>query len=741
MVETEAGEGEGEVEDDLPLIDEDATNAWDRYKALIIPGIFRWKRVMDEERRIAGDKRPRKPLLFLLCADRAEADEIANFLQYGEAFAKKSNEELVGRPLVGFQHPQLGEAPLFVSTGPDGQPRSEVIQVHIGEQEMNTEEGWKRTRDLVNAVDQDQIEVRGPDGAVHTVDNPITVIVSVMMLKEGWDVRNVKVIVPLRSCASRTLTEQTLGRGLRRMNRPDMADNGAVDGDVKDELYVLRHPSFERVIREINDLVEQRTSAQINEGGEPQFAPVPVQPEAALREAHAVSWVRVEGVREVEVRWRDSFRVEQLPRGAKLPWRDQFDSRLIETTLEQDGVQRPGERIEVGAKLAYHTYNRLLDQLYVEPLSKALHAGRSHLTALRSVVKDTLEKRTFALPAGLPLSLDGAVASEDGWIAIANLVRPEIREHVMGLLREPLREAMAGPRTAREPVLREERSDQRAGYTARAEHLVKGLKRSSFTAAAVDNADEQRVVALLERCPDVVAWVHNHRSGLGWFLPYEVNGEPHRYYPDFVARVALKPSEPSVIHNVILEMKGRMDALDAAKAAAGAQHAQTLSEAMQEPWQYLLLREDDRAGITDLSWWEGQSAPTFAGLLRHVEPIGDAAGLGFRLLTNRAIDGAVLRGVDEAGWLSGDALRALGGRSPGDGPALPSADPDRLLLRAEALVAAGQLRRALRAPAEGADDEAPGKLAELLARLERGEALSPEELALQVGYRHGEGRA
>ena len=50
-------------------------------------------------------------------------------------------------------------------------------------------------------------------------DSPWKAIVSVMMLKEGWDVRNVTTIVGLRAYAARSniLPEQTLGRGLRRM--------------------------------------------------------------------------------------------------------------------------------------------------------------------------------------------------------------------------------------------------------------------------------------------------------------------------------------------------------------------------------------------------------------------------------------------------------------------------------------------------------------------------------------------
>ena len=35
------------------------------------------------------------------------------------------------------------------------------------------------------------------------------------MLKEGWDVTNLYTIVPLRAANSRTLVEQSIGRGLR----------------------------------------------------------------------------------------------------------------------------------------------------------------------------------------------------------------------------------------------------------------------------------------------------------------------------------------------------------------------------------------------------------------------------------------------------------------------------------------------------------------------------------------------
>ena len=61
--------------------------------------------------------------------------------------------------------------------------------------------------------------MREQSNEIDTWKSPFKAIVSVLMLKEGWDVRNVTTIVGLRAYAAKSniLPEQTLGRGLRRM--------------------------------------------------------------------------------------------------------------------------------------------------------------------------------------------------------------------------------------------------------------------------------------------------------------------------------------------------------------------------------------------------------------------------------------------------------------------------------------------------------------------------------------------
>ena len=75
-------------------------------------------------------------------------------------------------------------------------------------------------------------KLRKQANEIDDMSSPYKVIVSVMMLKEGWDVRNVTTIVGLRpySAKSNILPEQTLGRGLRKMYDNEMQEFVSVIG-------------------------------------------------------------------------------------------------------------------------------------------------------------------------------------------------------------------------------------------------------------------------------------------------------------------------------------------------------------------------------------------------------------------------------------------------------------------------------------------------------------------------------
>ena len=82
-------------------------------------------------------------------------------------------------------------------------------------------------------------------------DNPHRIVVSVGMLKEGWDVKNVFVIASLRASVSELLTEQTLGRGLR------LPFGRYTDVEILDTLEVLGHERYEALLKKADVLNEQ----------------------------------------------------------------------------------------------------------------------------------------------------------------------------------------------------------------------------------------------------------------------------------------------------------------------------------------------------------------------------------------------------------------------------------------------------------------------------------------------------
>ena len=95
------------------------------------------------------------------------------------------------------QHPALKDAVLVIHTNKSG----DISEAKSSKKQAELE----KLRKQANAID--------------SPESPYKAIVSVLMLKEGWDVKNVTTIVGLRAYSAKPniLPEQTLGRGLRLM--------------------------------------------------------------------------------------------------------------------------------------------------------------------------------------------------------------------------------------------------------------------------------------------------------------------------------------------------------------------------------------------------------------------------------------------------------------------------------------------------------------------------------------------
>ncbi len=108
----------------------------------------------------------------------------------------------------------------------DGQYKGKVIEVHS---QQKGEEKDENVQLLLGVEDP---------------ENPTEIVIHVNMLKEGWDVTNLYTIVPLRAANSKTLVEQSIGRGLRL---PYGKRTGVPAVDC---LNIVSHDKFQAIIDE-----------------------------------------------------------------------------------------------------------------------------------------------------------------------------------------------------------------------------------------------------------------------------------------------------------------------------------------------------------------------------------------------------------------------------------------------------------------------------------------------------------
>ncbi len=111
----------------------------------------------------------------------------------------------------------------------DGRYRGRVITVHSNQ---SGEEKDETVQQLLSVEDP---------------ENPTEIVIHVNMLKEGWDVTNLYTIVPLRAANSRTLVEQSVGRGLRL---PYGKRTGV---KAVDRLNIVSHDRFDEIVNAAND--------------------------------------------------------------------------------------------------------------------------------------------------------------------------------------------------------------------------------------------------------------------------------------------------------------------------------------------------------------------------------------------------------------------------------------------------------------------------------------------------------
>ncbi len=215
-----------------------ANAAW-KYDTHLRLGYNRWKAATEEWSRVG-----KKALLFVMCNSTQEADEITRRLNDDPEVFPLLKERTINL------HTNLKGRVVMKGSGDERQA------VFVEKEGDITDEDLKALRKLSRELDSG--------------DSPYLCIVSVLMLREGWDVKNVTTIVPLRkyTADSKILAEQTLGRGLRRMTGPG-TPGGAIE-----TVTVIDHPAFAELYRE--ELEQEGVIPEIADADKPQKTTVDI---------------------------------------------------------------------------------------------------------------------------------------------------------------------------------------------------------------------------------------------------------------------------------------------------------------------------------------------------------------------------------------------------------------------------------------------------------------------------------
>ena len=154
------------------LVKQQSSKYTEQYADYIDLGVIEWRKAYEEHR-----KMDKKAILFVMTDDTKNCDEVAEYLEN--------------------RYPDMKDSVLVIHTKKNG----EISEAKSGKAKEELEKLRRQAREIDDPA------------------SPYKAIVSVLVLKEGWDVRNVTTIVGLRAYTAKSniLPEQTLGRGLRRM--------------------------------------------------------------------------------------------------------------------------------------------------------------------------------------------------------------------------------------------------------------------------------------------------------------------------------------------------------------------------------------------------------------------------------------------------------------------------------------------------------------------------------------------
>jgi type III restriction enzyme len=494
---------------------EDVTrdNLIEVYGDWLLAALTRWREHYEKYRRLGP-----KPVLFIMAERNDFADQIREWLVTSKAFGLKT---------------------------------SEVLVIHTDREGEISKKDLEKAREAARDIDQPSSKIK--------------VVVSVLMLREGWDVRSVTVVLGLRPFTSKAkiLPEQAVGRGLRPMQ--------GISPDRTQTLEVMGTQAFENFVRQL-----EMEGVGIKTVTTPPAPPVTVEP-VQEKIAHDIV---IPITRPVY-----THNYKRL---------SEFDPLTLDPVYDQEELEEP---FRIRLRMEFATTETEVHQADLAtgplPLPQVLLASLTNKVI------------TFARLTGGFSELYPLVRAYVAQRCFGRTIEIE-REDIRARLRSPfLQDGIArylarkmGALTAEQRAIEFENASFKLSDTTpfiwRRNLPLLACQKTIFNLVATYNDYEKAFARFLDRCPDILRFASlgttEQESGTRFRVDYlKPSGAIGFYYPDWVAVQQTADGEV----NWIVETKGRVWEDTLAKDAAIADWCEKVSEQTGVPWRYMRVNQAD----------------------------------------------------------------------------------------------------------------------------------------------------
>ena len=455
----------------------------EKYADYLELGVIEWRKAYAEHEKLG-----KKAILFVMTDDTRNCDEVAEYLEN--------------------RYPELKDAVLVIHTKRNG----EITEATSGKKKEELE----KLRKQANEID--------------SMGSPYKAIVSVLMLKEGWDVRNVTTIVGLRaySATSNILPEQTLGRGLRRMYLEDAEEYVSVVGtnafmefveSIQAEGVELERRPMGEDTKPKTPLVVEVDKENPNKDLDALDIDIPILTRRVYREYKNLAELDVTRFDFTPVTYQEFSEAEQR----EIVFKDLTTGEITHTT-EMGSAGVADYRSVIG--------------YFAQTIMKELRLVSGYdvlYPKVKGFVQDELFGRTVMLDSLNTLRNLSELAATK---TVVETFKRAVNDLTIQDKGEAQISETIGLRDMRPFVVKEQ------------PYLIP--EKSVFNRITGDNQLERDFASFLENCPDVVAFAKNY-FGVHFKLDYvDADGDIANYYPDFLVKL----TDGRVI---VAETKGQVD--------------------------------------------------------------------------------------------------------------------------------------------------------------------------------------